>query len=315
MDFVAIDFETANEHRASVCAVGVVRVSDGQIADRKSWLVRPKRLDFNYYNVAVHGITAEQVKDAPTFCDVWSELRSFLDGNMVVAHNASFDMSVLRYAVADDCLEHAEFPFSCTRLIGKRAWPGLISYSLPIVAHQLGIQFQHHDALEDARAAAEVAIKACLEAGVRSLEELAECLRLRIGWLSHDSYLPAAAPSPGRSAGSSRIEISELQPRENAKPHEPLVGKLFVFTGTLRTMSRVEAMQAVIDGGGQCGNGITKATNYLVMGDQDFVRLRGADKSSKLRKAEAYIEKGADLELLAEEEFLQMLPGLSTEGV
>src|SRR5207249_3044220 len=92
-----------------------------------------------------------------------------------------FDMSVLRYVIADYNLPQAEFPYSCTRLIGQKAWPGLISYSLSTVADRLGIVFKHHDALEDARASAEIAIRACIDAGAKTLDELADCLRSKNG--------------------------------------------------------------------------------------------------------------------------------------
>ena len=303
MNFVALDFETANEHRGSVCAVGIVKVRGGQVIDRLYWLVRPKTLDFNPYNTSIHGITADDVRDKPRFCDLWDELRGHLNSEMVIAHNAGFDMSVLRYVVADYSLPEAEFPYSCTRLIGRMAWPGLISYALTTVADSLGIVFKHHDAVEDARASAEIAVRACVDAGAKTIEELAECLKFKNGRMYPGGYTPPRSPSL-----SSGFKISDLKPSDNADSNAPLAGRVFVFTGTLHSMPRIKAMQCVVDAGGGCGNGVTKDTNYLVMGDQDFARLRDGEKSSKLVKAEGLICKGADLELLSEDEFLRMLP-------
>jgi len=110
MDFLALDFETANQHRGSVCAIGLVTVHNGQVIDQRHWLVKPKTLDFNAYNTSIHGISANDVMDKPEFCELWDELREHLNNRMVIAHNASFDMSVLRYVTADYDLPQADSP-------------------------------------------------------------------------------------------------------------------------------------------------------------------------------------------------------------
>ena len=98
LDFVALDFETANSSRASACSIGLVKVQFGQIVAKKSILFKPPVGfdEFNGWNIAIHGITPAMVADRPRFEAVWPEISSFIGDQIVVAHNASFDISVLR---------------------------------------------------------------------------------------------------------------------------------------------------------------------------------------------------------------------------
>ena len=173
MDFVSIDFETANEARSSPCSIGLVTVRDGRVVDKTSMLIRPKELYFNPFNVSIHGITEDDVRDQPEFPDVWEGpkgIRNRLENQFVVAHNAGFDMSVLRHTLLEYEIPFPEFDYSCTRIIAFKTWPGLSSYSLDSVAEMLSISFNHHDALEDALACAEIGIRACSLASVLSTD-------------------------------------------------------------------------------------------------------------------------------------------------
>ena len=192
MDYVAIDFETANERRNSPCALGVAVVRGGQLVERAYWLIRPRDLYFNPFNTYIHGITARDVRGEPELPDLWPTIRPYLDGNTVIAHNASFDMSVLRATLSDYGMPFPEFDYSCTCLISKRTWPGRPSYRLDAVAEMLGIAFEHHQAEEDAMACAEVARRALEALGAANLVELADHLDMQIGRLSPGGYRPAS---------------------------------------------------------------------------------------------------------------------------
>lgn len=172
MNFVALDFETANEKRSSPCAVGIVVVSGGQLVESRSWLIDPPGRRFNYFNVAVHGITAEDVDGEPRFDELWPTLSQYLLGNTVIAHNAGFDMGVLRGTLDHFGIACPELDYACSLVIARRTWPGLASYSLGSLADFLDIRFRHHDAAEDAAACAHVVLHACRETGSSSLEEL-----------------------------------------------------------------------------------------------------------------------------------------------
>lgn len=186
MEFVAIDFETANEQRASACAVGVCIYEPGQPPRTYSTLIRPREVRFNGINVQIHGITAADVRQAPEFPDVWRELLPLLAGRVVLAHNASFDMSVIRHSLNLYGLRYPALAYNCTVQIARGAWCDLPQYRLSDVASHLGITFKHHDALEDANCCAQIASRACQTKGCQSIDELAERLQLQHGRILDD---------------------------------------------------------------------------------------------------------------------------------
>lgn len=303
MQVVAIDFETANAKRSSVCAMGVAVIEGNAIRSKASWLIRPPTLHFDSYNTFIHGITARDVKDQPEFNELWGNLRQFFEGTLVIAHNASFDMSVLRHVLDNYHIAYPKIDYYCTRVIAKCTWPSLMSYSLPIIASHLGIEFKHHDAQEDAVACAQIALRACLAAGVETVDRVAAGTAILKGQLFPGGYKPC------------RLKPSYVRPNtvrptvDSFDSDHPFFGKCVAFTGTLRSMTRTEAMQRVVDSGGYCSASITKSTDYLVFGDQDLRKLKGHLKSGKLRKAERLISAGAELEMLPEADLLQMLAG------
>jgi DNA polymerase-3 subunit epsilon len=161
MDFVAIDFETADYGADSACAVGLVRVSNGKIVDSATYLIRPprERFEFTY----IHGITWRMVADAPPFAEVWQQARPLLSGaQRLVAHNAPFDRGVLRACCSAAGLSMPRIPFACTVQLARRAW-NVYPTKLPDVCRHLCIPLKHHDAASDARACAEIAIAAMLD--------------------------------------------------------------------------------------------------------------------------------------------------------
>ncbi|MFC2947090.1 3'-5' exonuclease [Virgibacillus sediminis] len=159
MKFVSIDFETANEKRFSPCAVGIVVANQHEIEKEYYSLINPL-MPFSQFNTRIHGITEEDVEEAPTFAQLWPELNSFLSGQLVVAHNASFDMSVIRQTLDHYSLEYPEMDYLCTANLSKRVWPDLMNHKLNTVAAHHGMRFEHHHALEDARVAAKVFMQA-----------------------------------------------------------------------------------------------------------------------------------------------------------
>jgi DNA polymerase-3 subunit epsilon len=156
--FAAIDFETANTFADSACAVAVVRSEGGRIVGRFFHLIRPpsRRFDFTH----VHGLTWQDVADAPRFDAVWHEIRQMCHGvQFIAAHNAAFDEGVLRACCARAGLEVPEAPFACTVALARRAW-GIYPTRLDCVAERLGIPLSHHDAASDAACCARIVLLA-----------------------------------------------------------------------------------------------------------------------------------------------------------
>ncbi|MEK3762861.1 TerD family protein [Paenibacillus sp. FSL P4-0338] len=158
MNFTAIDFETANSGRSSACALGLVQVRDGIVTAEHNWLIDPQQ-PFDGMNIAIHGITPSMVRGQPTFEELWPTVEPLLQGEIVIAHNAAFDMSVLRYCLDDYSLCYPGFQYLCTYLLGKKMLQDLPSHKLNVISAHFGIRLKHHDALEDARASALILLK------------------------------------------------------------------------------------------------------------------------------------------------------------
>lgn len=281
--------------------MGIAVVSNNTIIDTASWLIRPRELYFDPFNTWIHGITEEDVENEPEFGELWNEFRSYFEGRILLAHNASFDFSVLRQVLDLYGIAYPQLRYFCSRVIAKRMWPGLLNYGLDTVSSHLGFTFVHHDPREDAVASAKVAMEALTKAQVSTLGELAAKTELVMGELYPGGYRPCRLRPQHLRPSSLMPSTSEF------RVEHPFFDKLVVFTGTLQSMIRREAMQCVVDLGGHCANSVTKSTNFLVVGDTDFAKLKGASKSSKLRKAESLIQEGRDLEIVRESEFLTML--------
>lgn len=158
--FAAIDFETADSKRDSACAVAVVRVERGEIVASEYRLIRPPRSKFSPFCVRVHGIHWEDVRDEPDFAGIWPDIAPVMDGvEYMVAHNASFDSSVLKACAQVGRVRLPPLPFWCTVAMSRRIWPGLENHKLNTVADFLGIPLQHHNAASDAEACARIAIE------------------------------------------------------------------------------------------------------------------------------------------------------------
>jgi len=159
MNFTAIDFETA--HAEFPCEIGLTQVTNGVITKSRSWLIKPACFPYmNPWNQRVHGISSADVAPACTFDEIWTELQPWFEDQYLVAHNAAFDMRVLRAALAhyDLAIPHAEY--FCSVSLSRKTWKQLPSHSLGVVSQFHNIQFNHHRAGDDASACAQIALKA-----------------------------------------------------------------------------------------------------------------------------------------------------------
>ena len=164
--FVAIDVETANSDCGSICQIGVVRVEQSEIVDEWQTLVDP-RTPFTDRNIGIHGITAWDVESAPTFDGIYDVVVLKLAGQVVASHTM-FDRRALRAACGIHRLEEVDCLWLDTAHVARRSWKRFRQrgYALDNVAKHLGIEFSHHDALEDARAAALVLLRAVEQTGL-----------------------------------------------------------------------------------------------------------------------------------------------------
>jgi DNA polymerase-3 subunit epsilon len=188
MRFAAIDFETASPSPASACSLGIAIVEGEEIVERREWLIRPPSLYFSPHYVHVHGITAEMVAGEPSFDRLWPEMERAIGGRTLVAHNAPFDMGVLRATLNYYDVWSEKMQFACSVALARKCWPELQRHSLDALAREFGIEFRHHKAEDDAAAAALVVLRAAEEYSAESIEQLLERLHIRFGEVSPGSY-------------------------------------------------------------------------------------------------------------------------------
>lgn len=181
MDFCALDFETATHERNSACELGICIVQDSKIVETKTWLIKPPSFPyFHPRNIDVHGILPSDVKDAPTFADIWYEVQEMMYGTLMIAHNASFDAGVLR-----GCLDYygmftPKLNYLCSIQLAKKSWNYLPKYGLKHLAEYHDIKFKHHRAGDDAEVCARISLLAFEKLILTSNDEVSDYMKQKI---------------------------------------------------------------------------------------------------------------------------------------
>ncbi|MCP4963598.1 MAG: exonuclease [Actinomycetia bacterium] len=303
--FAAIDVETANAQRASICAVGIAIVEEGEVAEQHHWLVRPPDgyQDFSAFNTRIHGIRAADVSDSQAFSSLMPQVSDLLNDLPVVAHNASFDIGAIRLACLASATQMPTLHYSCTMAL-SRATLQLPSYSLPFCAEALGINMgRHHDALADAEAAAQIALALLDREAADDLDALLERCHMRWGLLTEVEWLRSRFSHGAASA------VKGTQPANpDADPSHQLYGRSVALTGDLVVMTRQQAFEQLAGLGGIGQKNVTKTTQILVVGDLNPAVLRpGEAATGKMRKAFELQAKGQQIEVMSGYDFLAML--------
>ncbi|MGW9414167.1 exonuclease domain-containing protein [Arthrobacter cupressi] len=342
LDFTAIDFETANGFRGSPCSVGLSKVRGGVVVEEASWLMRPPEHHdhFDFHNTRIHGIRAEDVAGAPRFGELFPEIAGFIGDDILAAHNAAFDLGVIRSGLEVSGLPGPAYDYVCTVMLSRRCY-SLVSNSLPYAAEEAGVPLvNHHDAAEDARACAGILIDIARRNQANSIAELYLSLGLAIPTqqavrpgdaLSKQSLAAIAArgsagvlgagtrrtAAPGGAAVGSSARGWAAWPEEGpnpepnlaAEPGHPLFGQTVVFTGDL-AIARPEAKQRAAEMGARPESRVTGRTTVLVVGD-GFVAddLRSGRLTGKAKRVLELHGRGQQIEVLSEGEFLQMVGG------
>lgn len=301
MNFVALDFETANEYRDSACQVGLTFVEDNKIIKTETYLINPNTF-FNNINSHIHGIKDDHVKSAPFFEDIWNTLFNKINNQTLVAHNAIFDIGVLRSSIESRGLHHPNCDTYCTYQISKIAYPNLPSYSLPFMAQKIGLSFEHHNAGEDSRVCAELFLNFCKEFEVNSIEDVSERFSIIKG---NTSAVNFSNPLKKRVYANRSVVTKEIDAVEN--PDSPFYNKSVVITGTLSSMERKKAHQFIVNLGGKVSEKVGKKTDYLIIGQVDFRQVGDKGASRKQIEAETLSNQGYPIEIVDENFFLQCI--------
>ena len=185
MDFYTIDFETANQHLDSACSIGIVGVKNNKIAKEWHYLINPKQ-PFDPFNISIHNIKEEDVANALTFDQLWDEISFVFDHSIVLAHNAGFDIAVLTALLKRYNISYPEFSYGCTVRIARGLWSKdeVRNHRLNTIAGYLELDFKHHDALSDAVACCQIALRGMKIYQTYEISKLYDELHLRFGKVS-----------------------------------------------------------------------------------------------------------------------------------
>lgn len=283
MRFVAIDVETANADMASICSIGVAAFEYGALTSEWYSLIDPDDF-FDPVNISIHGIRESDVQGAPTFRDAASEIDRLLGGQIVVTHT-HFDRVAVHQAAGRWSITAPSCSWLGSARVARRTWTEIScsGYGLANVCKMIGYTFEHHNALEDAKAAGHVMLAAMQESGL-DLDAIQK------------RALQPIDPSSSSSASITR----------DGNPYGPFAGEVIVFTGALEIPRRETAALAA-SVGCTVANSVTKKTTMLVVGDMDVTKLAGHDKSSKHRKAEGLVSAGQPLRIIRETDFRELV--------
>lgn len=295
-DYTVVDVETTgfDSRFDYVIEVGCIKYRGGEETARYETLIQPpKNRNGRYVDefIEMHtGITNAMLESAPQFDYVAKPIWQFLKGELIVGHNVNFDVNFLYDVFADfNSKWILGNDFVDTLRIARRVLPELAHHRLEDLDEYFNVGIAHHRSIPDCETTNVV------------LGEMATLIERKNIDLS---------PSKRKSsyAGRQRFDLRTLvADTENVDLDSPLYKKVCVFTGALAKYTRVEAAQIVVNLGGLCENGVTKRTNFLIVGDFDYSSNIKDGKSSKLKRAEQLIAKGQDLQILSEQVFYDML--------
>ena len=288
MNYTVIDFETAGPKRDTPCELGICVVRDGRIIETKSWLIKPACYpNFRSMNIAVHGIRPSDVADKQEFNELWAEIYTYLKDEILVAHNTSFDISVLIRTLSLYGLDIPDNKYLCTLQLAKRVWPNRSGYRLNQLCAEIGHSFNHHKAEEDCIAASVVLNHIVSKCRVSSFEELEKHCGLGLRTISSFGQRSSRKASVKLNKGISNDFIG-------MEATNKLNGARIVISGVFMRYSRTDITSLIEINGGVNLSSISSKTDFIVAGDR-----MGPAKKEKAEKL--------GVKMISEDEFAGMI--------
>ncbi len=286
--YTVIDTETTglDPQYDKIIELAAIKIRDGKEVAHYETLVNPER-PIDDFIADLTGITNEELSTAPVAADCLPDFVDFIGEDIVVGHNVHFDINFIYDALLACGYAPIKNDFVDTLRLSRRVRPDLEHHRLCDLAAAYSVpQPVAHRSLADCQTTIGVLDALAADAAAREID-LQAC---------KNHY------------GASASRVSGIVAHEGCeRPDSPLYGKVCVFTGKLDTLTRKDAAQLVADLGGICADGVTKKTNFLIMGTNEYCPTIVGGKSTKQKKAESLILKGADLQILTENVFLDML--------
>ena len=308
MAIAVIDFEIANSNYNSACSVGIVVIDGLKIIDEEYFLIRPPGLVVDEEMSKIHGLTKRDLIVAFTFDVIWLKIQKYFTGEYIIAaHNAYFDLNVLKNLLFHYDETISDFLYFDTIQYTAPLCKG-VGTSLNDRAQHFGVKLNNaHHALEDARATAELIIKATESSINKSVEHY--LLRYQIPVKEFkDLTMTTTFFKRKNKKNFSKFKLSDLKPEtNNFNEDHPLFNQNVVLTGDLQNFTRQEASQAILNVGGILKSAVSSKTNYLVVGKQDLSAVGSKGVSSKEIKAAELIKSGKPIKIISEDDFIDLL--------
>lgn len=290
-DFTIIDLETTGLDPTfdEIIEVGAIRVRNGDVTDTFSSLVKPEK-EVDAFITEITGITNEMLADAPSISEIFPDFLSFVSNDIIVGHNVNFDINFVYDTNSKLYSQYFSNSFTDTLRLSRRLLPELEHHRLKDLINHFEIDIERqHRSLDDCKATLECYNK-LKSLAVEKYDTL------------DNFYIE------NKSKCKKRLDLSKIKTAITEFDEDnPFFEKVCVFTGVLEKMKRSDAAQLVVDLGGLCGNSVTKKTNYLILGNNDYCPTIRDGKSTKQKKAEELKLKGNDIEIISENTFYDML--------
>lgn len=301
--FALVHTESVNPYLNSVCHIIIIPVIDGVPGQPLEYIVDPGNVPFDF---VASGISEDELYNAPAVASVWPEIQSKLKEFPIVLSSAEgYSMhavygTLTRLKIPFDRMEYINAKAICRRAMNK------ISYNFDF----LSSEFFHDTVPENAPEAiamrwAELALLALERSQAADLRQFANDVKIRIGSVSQEEFMPSICVHVKKYSKKNSFDASGIT--VNADPENPFFEMNVVFTGKMESMTRDEGRTAVIAIGGFAPDRLTMDTNYLVVGKQDLRVVGEKGLSGKMKTAAKYKDKGCDIEVISEPEFLEML--------
>lgn len=296
--FVVCDLETADEVNSYICSIGLAMVINGQVQKTTYSLINPN-CDFCERNTKIHGITKGMVADAPTFSEFWSKVGIIFEKAIIVAHNAHFDLSVIKKELVRNNIQIDNITYVDTLQVARKCL-NLEHYGLSDVCKALNINLEnHHCALDDCVATANMLIK-LLDKYDISFND----------FIKQFSVSDKGRELMGISKSKSGIHIEvDLQPKFNFFSKCPqnidLQDTTVCLSGDFGSMSKSEFANILDSKGAVVKKAVIKSLEYLVIGEQGSEQWAHGSFETKIEKALKFNCNGSNILIVKEQDFLE----------
>lgn len=289
------DIEVLNQDPTSVCAIGIVELEGNKMTDSYYSLIKPRNLSFDPYRYKVHKIRPNHLVKERPFKAVWQDIKHFFENRIVVSHDIQGDMSYLREVLKQNKIPYPKLQMSCTNVLAHLVYPNLQKYNVAELSLKIGFVFEAHHALGDALACAHILTEMYKQEEVDGIRQLHEKYDLEFGEMRENYY---------RNIISAEIapHLSQMSQKKDSFLYHQSV----CFTGKL-TIPKEILEEKTKQAAGLPANQVSTQTNYLVIGEKGYQKVRFGKENKKVQKALKLMKLGQDIQIVHENEFIKLL--------